>query len=169
MGSPTILLDENTGNWTSGLEWTIRRSRGCVVRINNNTVANIGGQPKPGSPTEGTQIDTYNFETNTESRGVATMTNNITEVPHPPGFETSRFFRPAMATFDDDSIMVVAAQVFNDDGDYLLDEAWQYKVDEGWINLGNATPPTDGREQFAVYMLDNPNFPAYTSLNRCAF
>ena len=57
-----------------------------------------------------------------------TVTNNITEVPHPPGFETSRFFRPAMATFDDDSIMVAAAQVFNDDGDYLLDEAWQYKV-----------------------------------------
>ena len=74
--SPTILLDENTGNWTSGLEWTIRRSRGCAVRINNNTVANIGGQPKPGSPTEGTQIDTYNFETNTESRGVATMAYN---------------------------------------------------------------------------------------------
>ena len=73
---PTILLDENTGNWTSGLEWTIRRSRGCAVRINNNTVANIGGQPKPGSPTEGTQIDTYNFETNTESRGVATMAYN---------------------------------------------------------------------------------------------
>ena len=57
-----------------------------------------------------------------------TVTNNITQVPHPPGLETSRFFRPAMATFDDDSIMVAAAQVFNDTSDYLLDEAWQYKV-----------------------------------------
>ena len=63
-----------------------------------------------------------------------TVTNNITEVPHPPGFETSRFFRPAMATFDDDSIMVAAAQVFNDDGDYLLDEAWQYKVSVNFSN-----------------------------------
>ena len=57
-----------------------------------------------------------------------TVTNNITQVPHPPGFETSRFFRPAMATFDDDSVMLAAAQVYDDSGDYLLDEAWQYKV-----------------------------------------
>ena len=57
-----------------------------------------------------------------------TVTNDITEVPHPPGFETSRFFRPAMATFDDDSVILAAGQVFNDDGNYLLDEAWQYKV-----------------------------------------
>ena len=57
-----------------------------------------------------------------------TVTNNITEVPHPPGFETSRFFRPTMATFDDNSVMLAAGQVYNDDGDYLLDEAWQYKV-----------------------------------------
>ena len=59
-----------------------------------------------------------------------TVTNNITQVPHPPGFETSRFFRPAMATFDDDSVMLAAARVYNDGGIYqhLLDEAWQYKV-----------------------------------------
>ena len=59
-----------------------------------------------------------------------TVTNIITEVPHPPGFETSRFFRPAMATFDDDSVMLAAADVFNDDNPsgILLDEAWQYKV-----------------------------------------
>jgi len=57
-----------------------------------------------------------------------TVTNNITQVPHPPGFEASRFFRPSMATFDDDSVMLAAAQVYNDTTDYLLDEAWQYKV-----------------------------------------
>ena len=44
-----------------------------------------------------------------------------------------------------------------------------FQVGEGWINLGQAIPPTDGREQFAIYMLDNPTLPAYTSLNRCAF
>ena len=43
-----------------------------------------------------------------------------------------------------------------------------FQVGEGWINLGQAIPPTDGREQFAIYMLDNPTLPAYTSLNRCA-
>jgi len=210
-GSNTLLLDENTGNWTSGLMWSIHRNRACAVLINNNTVANIGGQPKPGNPTIGTTIDTYNFETNTESLAVATMafnrkqhgcalipngpsgnptvaiigdnsspypfvmelwdtvTNNITQVPHPPGFETSRFFRPGMTTFDDDSILLAAAQVYDDDGNYLLDEAWQYKVGEGWINLGQAIPPKDGQEQIGLYMLDNPTLPAYTSLNRCAF
>ena len=75
-GSNTLLLDENTGDWTSDFQWTIHRSRGCAIQINNNTVANIGGQPKPGSPTEGMQIDTYNFETKTESRGVAKMAYN---------------------------------------------------------------------------------------------
>ena len=44
-----------------------------------------------------------------------------------------------------------------------------FQVGEGWINLGEAVPPKDGQEQFAVYMLDNPTLPAYTSLNRCAF
>ena len=75
-GSNTLLLDENTGEWTSAFQWTIHRSRGCAVRINDSTVANIGGQSKPGSLTEGMQIDTYNFATNTESRGVAKMSFN---------------------------------------------------------------------------------------------
>jgi hypothetical protein len=75
-GSNTLLLDEKTGDWTSAFQWTIHRSRGCAVQINNNTVANIGGQPKPGRTTEGMQIDTYNFETNIESRGVAQMAYN---------------------------------------------------------------------------------------------
>ena len=63
-----------------------------------------------------------------------TVTNDITEVPHPPGFETSRFFRPVLATFDDDSVIVAAAKVYIDDGDYLLDEAWQYKVSVNFSN-----------------------------------
>ena len=76
-GSNTLLLDENTGDWTSDFQWTVHRSRGCAVLINNNTVANIGGQPKHGKKTtEGMQIDTYNFETEIESRGVATMAYN---------------------------------------------------------------------------------------------
>mgnify|MGYP001176493554 CR=1 FL=1 len=76
-GSNTLLLDENTGDWTSDFQWTVHRSRGCAVLINENTVANIGGQPKHGKKTtEGMQIDTYNLETNIESRGVATMAYN---------------------------------------------------------------------------------------------
>ena len=59
-----------------------------------------------------------------------TVTNEITQVDHPPGFKTLRFYRPAMATFNEDSVMLAAAGVYKDDGEYLhlLDEAWQYKV-----------------------------------------
>ena len=62
-----------------------------------------------------------------------TVTNDITEVPHPPGFETSRFFRPVLATFDNDSVILAAADIFDDNGTYLLDETWQYKVSETFM------------------------------------
>ena len=64
-----------------------------------------------------------------------TVTNDITEVPHPPGFETSRFFRPVLATFDDDSVILAAADIFNDDNPtgILLDEVWEYKVSESYM------------------------------------
>ena len=64
-----------------------------------------------------------------------TVTNDITEVPHPPGFETSRFFRPVLSTFDYDSVILSAADVFNVDNPtgILLDEAWQWAVCESDI------------------------------------
>ena len=64
-----------------------------------------------------------------------TVTNDITEVPHPPGFETSRFFRPVLSTFDYDSVILSAADVFNVDNPtgILLDEAWQWAVSESDI------------------------------------
>ena len=66
-----------------------------------------------------------------------TVTNNVTEVPHPPGFETSRFFRPVIVTFDDDSVLLAAADIFDDDNPtgYLLDEAWKYKVSESYMQM----------------------------------
>ena len=66
-----------------------------------------------------------------------TVTNNITEVSHPPGFETSRLFRPVLVTFDDTSVMLAAADIFDDDNPtgYLLDEAWQYKVSESYMQV----------------------------------
>ena len=63
-----------------------------------------------------------------------TVTNDVTEVSHPTGFETSRFFRPVLATYDDDSVILVAADIFDDDNPtgYLLDETWQYKVSKSY-------------------------------------
>ena len=40
-----------------------------------------------------------------------TITNEITIVEHPPGFENSRFFRPVIATFDDNSIILAGSRV----------------------------------------------------------
>ena len=45
------------------------------------------------------------------------------------------FFRLGMTTFDDDSVMLAAAQVYDDDGDYLLDEAWKYKVSVNFLQV----------------------------------
>ena len=64
-----------------------------------------------------------------------TVTNDITEVPHPPGFETSRFFRPVLSTFDYDSVILTAADVFNVDNPtgILLNDSWQWAVSENDI------------------------------------
>ena len=45
-----------------------------------------------------------------------TVTNVITTVPHPPGYENSRFFRPVLATFDENSIILAGSKVFDDKG-----------------------------------------------------
>ena len=42
------------------------------------------------------------------------------------------------------------------------------QVGEGWTNLGQATPRTDGQSQYDIYRLDDPTLPVYTSLNQCA-
>ena len=41
------------------------------------------------------------------------------------------------------------------------------QVGEGWTNVGQATPPTDGQSQYDIYMLDNPTLPAFISLHQC--
>ena len=59
---------------------------------------------------------------------------------HPNGFEgpNSRFFKPVMSTFGEDSILLTGSKIFtgeNDDESYM-NEIFQYKVGTGWINLG---------------------------------
>ena len=39
-----------------------------------------------------------------------TVTNDITAVSHPPGYENYRFFRPTMATYDDNSIILAGSR-----------------------------------------------------------
>ena len=83
-----------------------------------------------------------------------TVTNDITTVSHPPGFENLRFFRPVMATLDENSIILAGSKVFDDNGSSFMPEMFQYKIGTGWINLGEIEPALEAKEQFGVYVLD---------------
>ena len=68
------------------------------------------------------------------------MTWTYVKVDHPPGFEgpNSRFFRPVMSTFGDDSILLTGSKIFTGESDEIsyMNEIFQYQVGTGWINLG---------------------------------
>ena len=83
-----------------------------------------------------------------------TITNEITIVSHPPGFENSRLFRPVMATLDENSIILAGSKVFDDNGSSFMPEMFQYKIGTGWINLGEIEPALEAKEQFGIYVLD---------------
>ena len=95
-----------------------------------------------------------------------TVTNEMTNVSHPPGFEDLRFFKPSMATYDDNSIIVTGAELYDDDNnETFMTEVWKYTVGSGWTDLGEPLPT--GETQYDIYMLDNTALGAYDSLTRC--
>ena len=55
----------------------------------------------------------------------------------------------------------------SDDGEDFLSEMFRYKINRGWINLGAIAPPLESKEQFGIYMLNNPGLAAFDSLNNC--
>ena len=63
----SLLLSEQTGDWDTGFTWTAR-GYACVVQISDVITAQIGGLTDT--------IDTYNWETLTESTNVASIYNN---------------------------------------------------------------------------------------------
>jgi len=214
-GNYSLLLDES-GTWSTGLEWTNSRNRACMVQIDDETVAHIGGSAKPGNALMGYTIDTYNFVTEIETLNVTqmtynrkahscvlipvgesgnptvailgdnsspfpydmelwdTVTNVITQISHPPGYETFRFFKPSIATYDDTSFILSGSSVQENGTSVtsLMDGTiWQYKVGDGWINLAqpiaNAKSVGEAAEQYDMYMLNNEALGAYDSLNQC--
>ena len=68
------------------------------------------------------------------------MTWTYVKVDHPPGFEgpNTRFFRPVMSTFGEDSILLTGSKIFTGESDEIsyMNEIFQYKVGTGWISLG---------------------------------
>ena len=102
-----------------------------------------------------------------------TETNTITTVANPEGYGFFRFFRPVLATYDDESIILAGSKLYgSSDGssedEAFLSEMFQYKVGTGWINLGKSPAALNSIEQFGIYILDNPDLAAFDSLNTCS-
>ena len=104
-----------------------------------------------------------------------TVTNTITEVDHPPGFENSRFFKPVVTTYNDTSILFSGGEWFRGTGPSLemdfTETMFLYNYEhQSWTNLGITPTPFPKLEQFGIYFpLNNPDFDAFVSLNRCAY
>ena len=96
-----------------------------------------------------------------------TITNTISMVSHPPGFETYRFFRPTMVTFDESSILLVSGKNYNDTEEGLLTNMFQYIFGVGWIKHENSIAPLNLVAQNGIYMLENPDLGEYNSLDQC--
>ena len=67
------------------------------------------------------------------------MTWTYFKVDHPPGFEgsNSRFFKPVMSTFGEDSILLTGSKIYTRESDVsYLNEIFQFKIGTGWISLG---------------------------------
>ena len=94
------------------------------------------------------------------------VTNEIATIPHPPKYNETRFFRPRISTWDDNTFLLMPSQIHPDDA--VSEDAYLYRVGEGWIELGKSPYPLDERDLYGHYMLNNPDYPAFPSLNRCA-
>ena len=84
-----------------------------------------------------------------------TVANKITAVPHPPGFETKKFFRPMISTFGDDSILFTGGSINNEedhDG-----EIFQYTCDGTpsgtWVSKGMLDPVLESRQMYGIYSI----------------
>jgi len=111
-----------------------------------------------------------------------TVTNEMTLIPHPPGIDNNhedggvhddmRFFRPTMATWDDNTILLAASELKhgleNPPDREHLEHQFLYNFENGWINIGDIEPPPPESEaQYGIYMLDNMELTAYDSLIQC--
>ena len=85
-----------------------------------------------------------------------TVANKIIAVPHPPGFETKKFFRPMISTFGDNSILFTGGSIDNNvdhDG-----EVFQYTFGTGWESKGMLDPVLESRQMYGIYSIkdDSP-------------
>ena len=80
-----------------------------------------------------------------------TVANTITAVPHPPGFESQKFFRPMISTFGDNSILFTGGSINNaEDHD---GEIFQYTCGTGWESKGVLDPVLESRQMYGIYSI----------------
>ena len=99
-----------------------------------------------------------------------TVTNKITRVDHPNGFEgpNSRFFRPVISTFGEDSIILTGSKVFTGvKEESFMNEMFKYEFGTGtWSSLGQSK--IDAKNQYGIYVVDDNKKKTFDILNQCA-
>ena len=91
-----------------------------------------------------------------------TITNEITEVSHPTGFENISISDPIITSFRDDSILLT-----NANNDPAFAEIFQYKVDVGWTKLLDSPTAATGLFDNGVYLLNDKSLEGFNDLNKC--
>ena len=110
-----------------------------------------------------------------------TVTNVITDVPHPdtqdaasftdPGDRNS-FYRPViLTTSTDDSIILIASAIFNNNENDSgpISRMYRYTLGAGWSDEGPLIQENAALEQYGVYPVDNDaNSNSFDILSRCS-
>jgi len=163
-GNTIDVYDFKTG--TESLNVTqlhyVRKHHSCALiskgKDGHPTVAILGNEAVNNKP------ETFTYEMALWD----TVTNEVTLVDHPPGYEDQNFFRPTMFSCGDSSILLVNSETEIANGtEYSLSGIFQYLYGYGWISLGSAPAPLEQFQQNGIYLLDNPDLGEYNSLDRC--
>ena len=97
-----------------------------------------------------------------------TVTNNVTKVDHPNGFEgpTWRFFRPVISTFGEDSIILTGSKIFTGvKEESFMNEIFIYEFEKGWSSLGQLD--IDAKNQYGIYVVNENKKNTFDILNQC--
>ena len=103
-----------------------------------------------------------------------TTTNNTIEVAHPPGFEgneggnVTRFFRPVISTFGEDSIILTGSKIVTGvEDESFMNEMFKYEFGTGtWSSLGQSK--IDAKNQYGIYVVDGTKKNTFDILNQCS-
>ena len=85
-----------------------------------------------------------------------TVANKITPVPHPPGFQDKKFFRPMISTFGDNSILFTGGSINNaedHDGEIFQYTCGTQGTPGTWKSKGMLDPVLESRQMYGIYSI----------------